>query len=235
MSQNKTKCPGMEGNSKSSTNVYSREGYNPQTIAKRGRSASKATQIPGVTNEPSAEKKMNENGKPIRGFLFSISKGVAGEYWPLRQGKNVIGKSSSCDVYLPEATVSEEHATIIIRILENQGKTIAALKDSGSTNGTKINGEEIDFDANTIKNGDVICFGSNYECGLILIDTKEMGLKIADNFVPVDEEDMQDLFVEESESSAPVFYNPASNAGGTIGMDGEPGFGAGTKPSTVLM
>ena len=96
-----------------------------------------------------------------------------GEFCPLHIGKNTIGSSPKCDICLSEATVSENHASITVRVLENQEKTIASLKDTDSTNGTKINGEDVDFDANKIKNGDIIRFGTNYECLLILIDTKE--------------------------------------------------------------
>lgn len=243
MSQNKTRFPGMEGSARvtspSGGNVYSRDSFEPQEENKRKKGGSKATRIPGVENEPQTIKKAQSNSKPVRGFLFSISRGIVGEYWPLHQGKNVIGSSAKCDIRLSEATVSEEHASLTIRILENQGKTIASLKDTDSTNGTKINGEDVDFDANKCKNGDIIRFGSSYECVLILIDTKEMGLKTADNFMPIDdEEDGPDFFGGNEESSAPIFYKQQesnnNNAGGTVGLDGGSGFNNPSN-STVFM
>lgn len=211
MSQNKTRFPGMEydeqENANATSSVYSRGSY---SAGKNER----MTQIPGMTDatQPVRPGLNPLSGKPIRGFLYSISRGVVGEFWPLRQGKNTIGSSPKCNICLPEATVSEEHASITIRILEAQGKTIASLKDTDSTNGTKINGSDIDFDANPVKNGDIIRFGLNYECLLILIDTEEHGLKVNKDFIPAEmEPDVDD--------SAPIVYK-RGNATGTIAMDG---------------
>ena len=226
MSQNKTRFPGMEDSDQSkssaSGSIYSRGGY-------AGGKKERMTQIPGLTHDIQEVKPALPSliGKPIRGFLYSISRGVVGEFWPLRQGKNTIGSSPNCDICLPEATVSEEHASITMRILETQGKTIASLKDTDSTNGTKINGADVDFDANAIKNGDIIRFGLNYECLLILIDTKEAGLKVAKDFLPIDESSMQD-------DSAPIFYERGKSATGTIIMDEKPLAGSDSH-HTVLM
>ena len=201
------------------------------------RSDAKATRFPGMELGDNASRTIN--GKPIRGFLFSISKGVVGEYWPLRQGKNTIGSSPNCDVFLPEATVSEEHASITIRILEKQGKTIASLKDTDSTNGTKINGDDVDFDANPCKNGDIIRFGSNYDCVLILIDTNEIGLKVADNFVPIEGTESGDPWDEGNDSPykpnrQDPYFDPSQTSKATNAMNGEPMFG-GNKHKTEVM
>lgn len=225
MSQNKTRFPGMEYDEQekenATSNVYSRGAYS----GKRKR----MTQIPGMTDvvQPDTPTAINPlSGKPIRGFLYSISRGVVGEFWPLRQGKNTIGSSPKCDICLPEATVSEEHASITIRILEAQGKTIASLKDTDSTNGTKINGADIDFDANPVKNGDIIRFGLNYECLLLIIDTDVIGLKVSKDFIPTDME-------PEVDDSAPIVYQ-RGNATGTVAMDGNP-TQEGESRHTVLM
>ena len=212
MSQNKTRFPGMEydeqENANATSSVYSRGSY---ASGKNER----MTQIPGMTDATQPVKPgLNPlSGKPIRGFLYSISRGVVGEFWPLRQGKNTIGSSPKCNICLPEATVSEEHASITIRILEAQGKTIASLKDTDSTNGTKINGSDIDFDANPVKNGDIIKFGLNYECLLILIDTEEHGLKVNKDFIPAQME-------PDVDGSAPIVYK-RGNTTGTLAMDGD--------------
>ena len=179
--------------------------------------------------EPSPQQPAN--GKPIRGFLYSISRNIVGEYWPLHIGKNTIGSSPKCDICLNEATVSESHASITIRVLENQEKTIASLKDTDSTNGTKINGEDVDFDANKLQNGDIIRFGTHYECLLLLIDTKETGLKVAEDFIPTEGDTMDD-----EADSAPILYQRPDNpsARGTMAMDGSP-LREDTGHHTVLM
>lgn len=86
------------------------------------------------------------NQKPIVGFLYSISKSMAGEFWPLHIGSNTIGRSANCDVSLGEATVSEEHAVLVVRQMKNPEKIIASICDSRSTCGTMINGESLGFD-----------------------------------------------------------------------------------------
>lgn len=234
MSQNKTRFPGMEN---AANNPYNREMpvSNGGDNFKRG--DAKVTRFPGMELGESASRPLN--GKPIRGFLFSISRGVVGEYWPLRQGKNTIGSSPECDVFLPEASVSEEHASITIRILEKQGKTIASLKDTDSTNGTKINGDDVDFDANPCKNGDIIRFGSNYDCLLILIDTNEVGLKVAEKFIAIDEAESDEPWDESNDSPykptrQDPYFNPSQTSKATNAMNGEPMFG-GTKHTTEIM
>lgn len=220
MSQNKTRFPGMEqakDSTPSRNSIYSREGYNPQGEGQP--QGGKKTRFPGMEEGLERPQQQQVYGKPIRGFLYSISRNMVGEFWPLRIGKNTIGSSPKCDICLSEATVSETHASITIRVLENQEKTIASLKDTDSTNGTKINGEDVDFDANKLQNGDIIRFGTNYECLLLLIDTKETGLKVSEGFIPLE----ADAFSGD-EDSAPILYQRSDNlsARGTVAMDGNP-------------
>jgi len=234
MSQNKTRFPGQEN---VVNNPYDRDMFVSNDYNEMKKNDSKGTRIPGMELNENVHRVLN--GKPIRGFLFSISRGVVGEFWPLRQGKNTIGSSPECDVCLPEATVSEEHASITIRILEKQGKTIASLKDTDSTNGTKINGEDVDFDANPCKNGDIIQFGSNYDCLLILIDTNEVGLKVAEKFIAIDESENNNPWDESNDSPykpghQDPYFNPSQTSKATNAMNGEPMFG-GTKHTTEIM
>lgn len=201
----------------------------------RGRDP-RSTRFPGMETERGATR--SQNGKPIRGFLYSISRGVVGEFWPLRQGKNTIGSSADCDVCLPESTVSEEHASITIRILEKQGKTIASLKDTESTNGTRINGDDVDFDANPCKNGDIIKFGSSYECLLILIDTNEIGLHVAENFIAVDSSEASQWNEGDDSPYRPSgqdpYFNPMQTSNATKAINGEPMFGGGKHKTEVM-
>lgn len=232
MSQNKTRFPGMEqakDSTPSRNSIYSREGYNPQGEGQP--QGGKKTRFPGMEDGLERPQQQPVYGKPIRGFLYSISRNMVGEFWPLRIGKNTIGSSPKCDICLSEATVSETHASITIRVLENQEKTIASLKDTDSTNGTKINGEDVDFDANKLQNGDIIRFGTNYECLLLLIDTKETGLKVSEGFIPLE----ADAFAGD-EDSAPILYQRSDNpsARGTVAMDGNP-LGDDNGHHTVLM
>ena len=130
MSSNKTIIPGME------------EAYTERTSnIDSSKKMQDGTCIPHPfgTQSPSVA----TNQKPIVGFLYSISKSMAGEFWPLHIGSNTIGRSANCDVSLGEATVSEEHAVLVVRQMKNPEKVIAWINDSGSTCGTMINGESL--------------------------------------------------------------------------------------------
>lgn len=171
MSSNKTIIPGME------------EAYAEQSgIVKQTNPAMDGTCIPNpfgtVYQNPSVS-----NGKPIVGFLYSISKSASGEFWPLRIGSNSIGRSVDCDVCLGEATVSEQHAVLVVRQMKNPEKIIASICDARSTCGTMINGESLGFDQRECFNGDIITIGEHYDLYFILIDAKQIGLNVCRDFM----------------------------------------------------
>lgn len=167
MSSNKTVIPGME-------TAYS------STQNSRSFQPSGGTQVPGSMQAPVGGM-MTE--KPIVGFLYSISRTASGEFWPLHVGSNTIGRSADCDVCLPEGTVSEQHADLVIRMMKNPEKVIAAICDARSTIGTMVNGESLGFDQRECFNGDIITIGSHYDLYFILIDVKQIGLNVCKEFI----------------------------------------------------
>ena len=187
MSQNKTVVPGMDGG-----NSYSSEFYSKNTNVA---GSSKGTVVPGMNQASSNHQQTSHtqqqvhhhSGKPVAGFLYSISRQGIGESWPLHQGQNTIGSSPECDICLSEGTVSGEHAVLVVRKMKNPEKTIASISDARSTNGTMLNGESLGFSAAECFNGDIITIGENYELVVILIDVKALGLKIAENFIPLNQ------------------------------------------------
>ncbi len=171
MSSNKTVIPGMEES-------YSEQPANfEHTVPKMqdGTCVPNPFGIHTPTNIP--------NQKPIVGFLYSISKSSSGEFWPLRIGSNSIGRSVDCDVCLGEATVSEQHAVIVVRQMKNPEKIIASICDARSTCGTMINGESLGFDQRECFNGDIITIGEHYDLFFILIDAKQIGLNVCREFM----------------------------------------------------
>lgn len=183
----------------------------------------------------------NASGKPVLGFLYSISRTPQGEFWPIYQGQNTIGKDAECDIQLPEGTVSGEHALLVVRKLKKPEKVIASLADSRSTNGTMLNGESLGFAAVECQNGDIITIGDNYELYLILIDATAIGLSVASDFVPVAAQQQGPSFDDDFDpgSTKPGFDpnpfgpQPYTPTGGTVGLDGTSGFG--THGGTVGM
>lgn len=168
--------------------------------------------------------KSGQSGKPIVGFLYSISRTPFGEYWPLKIGPNTIGLNPNCDIVLPEGTVSGEHAVLVVRQIKNTGSVIAAIADEKSTNGTMINGETIGFSAEECKNGDVITIGNNYQLVLMLVDAAKMGLSVSADFIPVeveaDEEPEPDPWNDDTrwQNNDNGGYDPLTQ--GTVGLGG---------------
>ena len=171
MSSNKTIIPGME------------DAYTEQpNFGKQNTKVQDGTCVPNpfgtVPNSANVP-----NQKPVIGFLYSISKSGSGEYWPLRIGSNTIGRADNCNVSLSEATVSEQHAVLVVQQMKNPEKVIAWINDSGSTCGTMINGESLGFDRRECFNGDIITIGEHYDLYFILIDAKQIGLNVWRDFI----------------------------------------------------
>lgn len=234
MSQNKTVIQGLEPAGSNPTRNPMDSNSNLYT--RGNKSNSRGTIVPGMVDQSfnpvndapvapqanPAQVKKPISGKPIVGFLYSVSKTPFGEYWPLQLGRNTIGKSAECDIVLGEGTVSSTHAVIITR----QGKNgiIAAIKDSESTNGTMINNELIDFEAEECHNGDIITIGKNYQFLFILIDAAKQGLAPSPDFVAIDVEEDEE---EEDDVDIPFDWqsNPTRHGGGFGPYDGNSTWG----------
>lgn len=179
MSSNRTIIPGMES-------PYGSESSQNNGIGGGHPSPQGGTCVPNGIPNPMGEPVYRQAPqKPIVGFLYSISKSNVGEFWPLHIGSNTIGRSPNCDVCLQEGTVSENHATLVVRVMKNPEKVIASVCDSSSTIGTMINGESLGFDQRECVNGDIITVGAHYDLLFILIDAKQIGLKVCSEFIPV--------------------------------------------------
>lgn len=128
-------------------------------------------------------------GKPILGFLYSVSRTAYGEYWPLYVGPNAIGRGDKNAICLSEASVSDNHATLVIRRMQNNGENngiFVFLQDTGSMFGTMLNGITLDFNPKECHSGDIITIGANYELYLVLIDPQSLGLTQKEDFKAVD-------------------------------------------------
>lgn len=248
MSQNKTVIQGLEPASPQSSD------FNPGNAGgfySRGSSASaKGTIVPGMQNNTVESAQTDtaqrtsfkqfqrpiQSGKPIVGFLYSVSRTAVGEYWPLQMGRNTIGQSKDSDIVLPEGTISSNHAVIVTRQIKSG--IIAAITDSQSTNGTMINGEPIGFSAEECHNGDIITVGNNYQLLLILIDASALGLSVSPDFILTESTSQEETMDDDippfpNGSTRPGGFSPyndpptwgggassMNNAGGTVGLDG---------------
>lgn len=219
MKQNETYVPGMVGKG-----CVNRENVNHNN----------AEEFPSEVNE-----KKSLSTKPIVGFLYSISSGAA-EYWPLYVGSNIIGRSQKCDVILKEKTVSNEHASIVVRKMRTTGKVVASIKDLGSDVGMFLNDEELDFESHTCKNEDIILIGSCYKLVLILIDAEKYGLSVAKDFISSEEtmeetEPVLDQKINQESKQTYITNNPyrKMNVDETIALNG--GSNYGNAPMTSFL
>lgn len=121
---------------------------------------------------------------PVVGFLYSLSRGGEPEWWPLHIGQNKIGKDANMDICLSEASISGHHANINIKRMRRSGNALSAsLIDMGSKNGIMLNDDELDYEPHTIHNEDIVTFGLNYKCVIILVDPTKYGLGESEEFV----------------------------------------------------
>lgn len=238
MSQNKTKIQGLELDdvqsrpspqaSPSANGFYARSSSAPHsgTVVAGMMENDQSNTSPFPSPVPTPCQKAYASGKPIVGFLYSVSRSMAGEFWTLHVGSNTIGNDPSCDIVLGEGTVSRMHATLQVRRAKKSGSISAWISDTMSTNGTIVNDVCLGSTPVDCKNGDIITVGDNYELYLTLIDTSVLNLKVNEDFIPV-QIDSQSTFEGPSPvaggTSADAFdpwgndYTPTP---GTVGIDG---------------
>lgn len=98
-----------------------------------------AIDIEPETGEPSGQLRL----RIIKGMPSDVSYPIAG---PIR-----VGRDSDCDIFLVDPSVSRNHATVE----PVEGELL--VRDTGSTNGTFVNGERIQL--RSLRRGDVVAFG----------------------------------------------------------------------------
>jgi pSer/pThr/pTyr-binding forkhead associated (FHA) protein len=78
-----------------------------------------------------------------------------GRVYEVRKEALSIGRSRESDIFLEDLAVSRLHASII-----SQGNGNFALRDEGSANGTKVNGQQVNkYQPYPLQDGDKIQLG----------------------------------------------------------------------------
>lgn len=85
--------------------------------------------------------------------LAYLVRADTGERLAMRKTRITIGRAETCDVVLPDRSVSRLHAE-----MEQQGPDLFVVADSGSLNKTRVNGKEIKT-PRQIKPGDTVSLG----------------------------------------------------------------------------
>jgi len=74
---------------------------------------------------------------------------------PLKEGRSVVGRDSSCRIRLPFADVSREHCELVAE------DDALRVSDLGSSNGTFVNREKLDAESpRTLSAGDLLTIGN---------------------------------------------------------------------------
>jgi hypothetical protein len=92
----------------------------------------------------------------VVGWLVGLNGTVRGESFPLRMGRNVLGRDRRSDVVVSDDQASAHHADLVFRPEERR----FILMDHNSTNGTYVNEAEIE-PRRDLAGNDVIRIGSH--------------------------------------------------------------------------
>jgi len=98
-------------------------------------------------------RKETRSASRLVGWLVTYTLDPNGIDFRLYEGRNIIGKDFTCGVCLNDPKVSGQHAILLFR------NDKFRLKDNLSTNGTFVNGEDIEVDSVVLHDGDIIQVG----------------------------------------------------------------------------
>jgi pSer/pThr/pTyr-binding forkhead associated (FHA) protein len=71
----------------------------------------------------------------------------------LKEGENVVGRDSSCDIVVKDTSISRRHAVITV------GPDAVTVKDLASKNRTMVDNKIIEAEV-SLTDGSEVCFGS---------------------------------------------------------------------------
>jgi pSer/pThr/pTyr-binding forkhead associated (FHA) protein len=102
---------------------------------------------------PKAPPRVPRAVEPIRGPLLRVERGrQAGAMFALPPGTTTVGRGREADIVLDDSTVSRRHTE-----LRRTGREVV-LRDTGSLNGTYVNGQPCD--EAVLSDGDLISIGT---------------------------------------------------------------------------
>lgn len=101
----------------------------------------------------------------VVGWMIGLNGSIRGESFAVRTGRNVLGRSRSSDVCIQDEQASAHHADLVYRPEEKR----YILMDHNSTNGTYVNGVEIEPRRDLLSR-DIVTIGSHRMLFLALSD-----------------------------------------------------------------
>ena len=128
----------------------------PPTMARRDAAVAVA---PEPVDRTVAIQKLDSVAQPKRyvvGWLIGLNGSARGESFPVRIGRNVLGRDRRSDIVINDDQASSHHADLVFRPEERR----FILMDHNSTNGTYVNDLEIEPRRDLATN-DVVRIGSH--------------------------------------------------------------------------
>jgi hypothetical protein len=111
-----------------------------------------------AVREPAAEFPL-DGPRTLVGFLVSFDNIEVGQYWPVHQGRNVLGRQGAAtglDIEIAHPTTSSLHASLLAAA--RPGRIV--LEDTNSTNGTFVNDNRLAPGQRwELRDGDRVRFG----------------------------------------------------------------------------
>lgn len=229
MSQNKTIVPGVDYENLSNTelddslygSLYSRseESDNRTYIPDVSKPLGELRQEVMPQREPSLgqteeNRQVSLQNRVVVGVLFSISRGLLGEIYPLYLGRNVIGQTANCDICLKERSVSSEHAILYIRKEGNPVQLNMTITDYNSTYGTTVNEMDARYETLPVNENDVLTIGKHYQFLVKVFDVEKARLAEDVGFEEIAENSMGTGYTYEDTTNQNVsndFYTPTQN------------------------
>ncbi len=105
----------------------------------------------------------------LMGFLVSFEGSELGRFWPLHQGRLIVGRSQTADgldIAIDHGATSARHA----QLLTSAQPSRVSVQDLGSTNGTFINDQRLPpGQAQMVAHGDRIRFGGFTVCVVLVV------------------------------------------------------------------
>lgn len=104
----------------------------------------------------------------VVGWLVGLNGKARGEAYPVRMGRNILGRSRDSEIVVQDDQASAHHADLVYRPEERR----YILMDHNSTNGTYVNGKEIEPRRDLVSR-DVVTIGSHR---FLFVSLSELGL-----------------------------------------------------------
>lgn len=229
MSQNKTIVPGVDYENLSNTEL---DDSLYGSLYSRSEESDNRTYIPDVSKplgelgqevmpqrEPSLgqteeNRQVSLQNRVVVGVLFSISRGLLGEMFPLYLGRNVIGQTANCDICLREKSVSSEHAILYIKKEGNPAQLNMTITDYNSTYGTTVNEMDARYETLPVNENDVLTIGKHYQFLVKIFDVEKAKLTEDMGFEELTDNSMVTGYPYEEATNQNVsndFYTPTQN------------------------